>query len=286
MRALFSFLWRYYPFFLFVVLEVVAMRMVLAGAYQSSVSSALYQNVGGRYYTMVDEVQQYFALQEDNQRLAAENARLKNTLADYKAATQPSQFVSADSLYLYADSTLPPLSDSMQHFEYTTAKIINNQIQRTRNYLMIDKGSADGVEKNMGVVSEQGLVGIVADVSEHFSTALSLLNTDAHFSVLVMPSGELCSLHWDAEQQQYAYLLHLEPSADIAVGDTVISSGYSHIFPRGIMAGTVYNIEHTQSHFEVQIRLSVDFSRLHWVNIIRNPYYHEISDLEERSMTP
>ncbi len=291
MRSLFRFLWKYYPFFLFILLELIALQMVFSGGYQSTVSSTLYHAVGGAVNAHIDKIRRYFYLEYDNALLVEDNNRLK---AEVQALHMRMQgqlpFMSIDSLLSQSDSllashdSLPDKYQKQPSFEFLPALVIHNETLYTRNYLMLNKGSAEGVKKNMGVINAQGIVGIVSDVSEHFSTVLSVLNTDANFSVLVQPYGELCSLHWNAEDAEYAQLLHLERSAQLAIGDTVISSGFSYIFPKGIMIGQLSKIETNVSDFKVQLRLSVDFTRVHQVHIIRNTYYEELQELKERSI--
>ncbi len=309
MRSLFRFLWRYYPFFLFVLLEFVALRMVLAGGYQSTVSSTLYHVVGGVLHERVDKIRSYFYLEHDNELLLADNNRLKKQIQDLNIQMQGNtSFMPLDSLFskpdlsvdvdsvvnsdslLVNENSLLVNADSLTtnqdyaSFEFIPALVIHNQTLHARNYLMLNKGSAEGIKKNMGVINAQGVVGIVSDVSEHFATVLSVLNVNANFSALVQPYGELCSLHWDGESAEYAQLLHVERSAELAVGDTVISSGFSYVFPKGMMMGYVSKIQESPNDFQVQLKLSVDFSRVHQVHVIRNPYYDELQQLRERSI--
>ncbi len=287
MQALFRFLWRYYPFFLFVLLEIVALRIVVSGGYQSSVFSTLYHTAAGTVYEQIAQIKSYFYLEHDNAVLLEENNRLKEEVQSLKSYMQSSgTFMPMDSMLVeIADSSfVSENKNTRAYFEFMPAQVIHNEITHLRNYLMLNKGSADGVTKNMGVVNAHGLVGVISDVSEHFCTVLPVLNTNVSFSVLVQPSGELCSMHWDGEDSRYAALLHLERSAQISVGDTVVSSGYSHIFPKNIMAGKVSAFEKKPDDFKVQLELSVDFSRLHHVHIVRNPYYYELQVLKKRSV--
>lgn len=287
MFALFRFLWRYYPFFLFLILEIVALSMVVVAPYQQTVAYALFSGWSGAYFQKRQEVGAYFYLRKDNEALQVENTMLKTEIGRLQLMQQTSaHFLSADSLlmYKYVDS-LEIVDSSRKHFEYMACQLVSNQTHKARNYLMINKGKADGIRPKMGVVNTHGVVGIVSKVSTHFSTLISLLNTDLQFSALVEPSGELCSLHWEAEDVQTAKLLHLEPSAQIAVGDTVITSGYSHIFPKGISLGVVSDIQNTNSEFNVWVKLSVDFSRIHHVNVLSNPYEQELRDLESKEVS-
>ncbi len=292
MHSLFRFLWKYYPFFLFVLLELIALQMVFSGGYQSTASSALYHVVGGAVHTRIDKVKSYFYLERDNALLMEDNNRLKAQVQALRTQMQNnSPFMLVDSLQTSESDSLLASVDSLSQtpqqpasFEFLPALVIHNETLHTRNYLMLNKGSADGVKENMGVINAQGLVGIVSDVSEHFSTVLSVLNTDANFSALVQPYGELCSLHWNAQDTEHAQLLHLERSAQLAIGDTVISSGFSYIFPRGIMIGYLSKIESNSNDFQVRPKLSVDFSRVHQVHIVRNIYYEELQALKERSV--
>ena len=230
MKSLFRYLLRNYAFVLFVLLETIALAMVFN---YNSFQKAKYLNsanqVSGTIYYMFNAVTSYFRLASDNRELAEENARLRTLLGYYQ--NQPPDSLSLNEPGVQTDST----------FRITTARVINNSVNRAFNYITLDRGKLHGIKPDQGIISSSGIVGVVGEVSDSYAMGLSVLNGRWSVSAKLRNSGYYGSLHWDGNDYKYAVLSEIPLHVDIAIGDTVETSGYSAVFPEGILIGTIYN---------------------------------------------
>jgi rod shape-determining protein MreC len=218
-------------------------------------------------------VVQYFELKKANEELAHENARLKNQL-------QRNPFL--------APATSPTLKfDTIvtRQYRYKPARVINNSVNKHFNYLTLDKGSGDDIQPDMGVISSRGLVGIVLNTSENYSTVISLLNTRIQISASLQESGFFGSLAWEGTSYRHAILSGIPAHASPSVGDAVVTSGYSSIFPEDILIGTIdkINIDQGEGFYEITVLLSVDFKKLQYVQIVEKTSSEEQRKLEKQS---
>jgi rod shape-determining protein MreC len=238
-----------------------------------------------------NSVSEYFSLKEVNQRLAAENARLHELMIQGESANPDSPLMK-DSLALEAlaeDSifVLPQIrssSDSlrMRQFAFIPAKVVDNTVHRAKNYVTINKGRLDGIEPDMGVISPDGVVGKVKDVSDHFSVITSVLHTDMYVSALVKRSNTLGSIVWEGIEPRTAGLENIPIHINIINGDTIVTSGYSGIYPPNTMVGTVAEVrpEEDAAFYDIDINLSNDFYRLSYVYVVKNLLRQEQDSLE------
>lgn len=182
---------------------------------------------------------------------------------------------------LAADSL--PLPDSIAiGYEYHFAHVINNSVSKPNNYITLDKGSLNGVEPEMGVVDQNGVVGIVSTVSSHAARVISLLNPNMRLSCKVKNTDYFGSLVWDGVSPYYAILEEMPRHVQFQKGDTIITSGYSAIFPEGLIVGTIENSIKTSgsNFFSLKIKLSTDFTRLSTVRVIRSKIANELKEIE------
>ncbi|NOR87821.1 MAG: rod shape-determining protein MreC [Bacteroidales bacterium] len=283
MLNLLNFLWKNYAFFLFLLLESIALSMVVSSGHQGAVFAYTSNQMGGQAFSSWKSITHYFSLAEANEQLSAENIRLHHNLAQSYLDRNTSVF---DSISMKNDSleTEETMDTLVQSFDYISAKVISNSIHKQKNYLMLNKGSKQGVQVNMGVLGPNGCVGIVYSVSNDFSTVISLLNTDTRISAKLLSNNELGSLIWNGNNPNLAQLSSIETYIPIHVGDTLISSGFSHIFPEGILLGTIkdYHKVAGENTYQITIKLSTRFSNLQYVSIIRNRFYEEQKLLEEQ----
>jgi rod shape-determining protein MreC len=170
-------------------------------------------------------------------------------------------------------------------YEVTMAKVINNSVMYLSNYITIDKGHADGIVSDMGVASEDGVVGIVSTVSSHYSVVIPLLNPKFRLSCKVLGSSYFGSMSWDGRSTRYAKLDELPRHVEFMEGDTVVTSGFSAIFPEGIMVGKVASFERQRddNFYSLTVKLSTDFHRLNTVMVIRNYHQNEQIQLEQEA---
>lgn len=204
----------------------------------------------------------YFGLKTENQRLAWENAQLRNQL----------------SRYTKTDSLPDP-----QTADYIVARVVNNSFTKRDNYITIDKGSKQGIRADMALINDQGIVGYVLDCSDNYSVAISVLNTtDFRTSGKIKGSDFTGSIMWDGLDYRKVYFDEIPKYADMNLGDTVVTTDYSNIFPSERPIGTIINFELINgTFFKAQVKLFTDFSRLKYVYAVELKSQAERATLEE-----
>ena len=238
------------------------------------------QEVTGHIYSVTNRFSSYLYLKNTNADLLQRIALLETENYAYRRSFAN---LLNDSEPFYAgiiDSTI---------YNFTPAQVVKNSISLQENYLMLDKGSNDGIQPNMGVLSANGIVGVIVNTSSHFSVAISLLNTK------YKPNGKIKRdsydyfgpLVWDGKDVQYTFLTELPRHVVFAIGDTVVTSGYSAIFPQGIPIGSI--VEDAQrlqddNYASIRIRLFTDFNKLNHVLIVSNRFQNEEQELEEQTL--
>jgi rod shape-determining protein MreC len=212
------------------------------------------------------------SLKTANKILAEENAQLLNR--------QKSSFIKTDNKLFVVNDTL-----YQQEYTYVTAKVISNSVNRINNYLTLNKGSRLGIKKNMGVISSQGIVGIVKDVSENFCTVYSVLHSKSKISAKLKKGNNVGTILWNGNDYRIVTMKDVPTHVKIRIGDTVISSGYSLMFPEGIPIGSVYSydINKGKDFYEIKVRLYNDLNNISYVYIVKNLMKEELTDLEKRS---
>lgn len=269
MQNLLRFLLKYHFTLLFVLLEALAILLLLQNNnYQNTRFVELARNVQGTFYEQSMRVEQYLRLRQKNQQLVEENERLRNYIATNLRAE-------GDTFRRRVDTSFD------RQYSYLSARAINNSVNKQHNFITLDKGEEDGVAPEMGVISGQGVVGVIRGVSDHFSTAISLLNSELRVSAKLSGTGYFGPLNWTGRDYRYATLADIPLHARLSRGDTVITSGYSAIFPEGISIGLVDSYEEKGGRFyEVDVELSTNFKRLSNVYIVKNMLSEEQKQLE------
>ena len=278
MRNLLNFLVKYNYWFLFILLEVASFVLLFRfNRYQQSVFFTSANAVAGKLYEVTGSIAAYFHLKETNEDLLDHNIRLEQRVAQLERALLDAR--SDTTLYHSLDS-VPAGSRYSLH----KARVIKNSLNRLDNYLTLDKGSADSIRPEMGVVSANGVVGIVYKTTPHYALVISLLNSKSSLSCKIQGSDYFGYLKWEGGDSQYAYLRDLPRHAEFSVGDTVVTSGYSAVFPPGLLVG--YIDEMTDSHdglsYLLKIRLATDFGRVSDVRVIANHNLPELKQLNEQ----
>ena len=278
MRNLLNFLVKYNYWFLFILLEVASFVLLFRlNRYQQSVFFTSANAVAGKLYEVTGSIAAYFHLKETNEDLLDHNIRLEQRVAQLERALLDAR--SDTTLYHSLDSV--PRDHSYSLYK---ARIIKNSLNRLDNYLTLDKGSADSIRPEMGVVSANGVVGIVYKTTPHYALVISLLNSKSSLSCKIQGSDYFGYLKWEGGDSQYAYLRDLPRHAEFSVGDTVVTSGYSAVFPPGLLVG--YIDEMSDSHdglsYLLKIRLATDFGRVSDVRVIANHNLPELKQLNEQ----
>lgn len=273
MRSLLRFLLKNYAFLLFLFLEVVSLVLVFNyNSFQRSQFLNSSNFVSANLYNTVSSVLQYFELSKVNQQLAEENARLRELLSGNEV------WVGFES-----DSTLQNRAQNDSVFKYTPAKIINNSVNKQQNYITINKGRKHGIKPDQGLLSPFGIVGVITSVSESYSTGLSLLNPRWSVSAMLKGSGYYGSLVWNGKDYRMADLLEIPFHVDLAIGDTIVTSGFSSIFPEGLLVGTIESFTQPvgENYYAIKVILSADFKSVRYVQVIENRKKEEREELED-----
>lgn len=275
MRKLFDILKKYdYVVVFLLLIGIALLLMARTTYYQSARITAAVGSVTGSWYKGIDGVSGYFGLKRENDRLAAENARLRAQVAESYINYTDSIFEVNDTVY-------------RQRYSYTETRVIKNSWTAQNNYIIIGKGSDNGIERDMAVISPQGIVGTVISTSAHFSIVLPVLHPDSRNSVKVLRTGTGGSLVWDGKDYRYAQVIDLPTTHQLNPSDTIVTSGLAGDFPEGIPVGYVESTETVKGtgFYKVHIRLATDFNRLDHVYVINNHFRKEQQQLSENIPT-
>ena len=228
MRNLLNFLIKYNYWFVFLLLEIASLVMLFRfNNYQQSVYFTSANAISGKVYEISGGIMSYFYLKSANETLLERNTILERQLTFLRNALKDRN---VDSLEI---NRLAELSSNQ--YKTIPAHVINNSLNLVNNYLTLDKGKSDGILPEMGVIGEEGVVGIVYMASEHYSVVISVLNSKSNISCKITNSDYFGYLKWEHGDSRYAYLKDLPRHAEFNLGDTIITSGYSTVFPEGVM---------------------------------------------------
>lgn len=276
MHNLTEFLAKHNHWFVFLVLEVVSMVLLFRyNSYQGSVWFSSANAVTGKVYEWDSAVESYFSLSSVNSQLTQRNVLLEQqvrALNDSIAHLTHSQETAVERL-----ARMTPF----QGCKLLPAQVVTNTVNRYNNLITLDKGAADGVKRDMGVVCGMGVVGIVYLVSEHYSIVIPVLNGHSNISCTIQGRGYLGYLRWRGGSSQLAYLEDVPRHAHFKLGDYVVTSGYSSVFPSGVMVGKVLHVFNSADglSYRVQVKLSTDFARLRDVCLVDDSALQERIDL-------
>ena len=269
MRNLLNFLVRYNFVFIFLILEGITVSfLVTANDYHNTRFVNKMKGLTHGINLRMSNTRNFLNLSEINQQLAAENIALRNRIERMSGKDDMLFFSVSDSIY-------------KQQYQFTTAEIVENSVNRQKNFFTINKGKREGLEVDMAVTSGDGVAGVIVGCSENYSVAMSLLNIDFRLSSRIKSNGYFGSLNWDGRIYSHAVLSEIPQHVTINVGDTIETTGYSAIFPEGIMVGIVSDFEKTGGDFyKIRVALVTDFKKLHFVNVIGNMKKEEQMELE------
>ncbi|CAN5229339.1 rod shape-determining protein MreC [soil metagenome] len=273
MRNLLSFFIRYNSFFIFFALEVICLASVFRLNYYHKVTFVNAANdLSGSIYSSYSNFTDYLSLADVNDSLSRENALLRSQLQGSYWNTEVKKDVACDV-------------NMVQAYQYFDAKIISNSTNSISNYLVINKGRKHGVRENMGVVVSNGVVGIVMDVSENFATIMSVLHKDSKISVKIKSFNNYTgSLIWLGGDSRYAIVKQIPKHVKFAVGDSVVTSGYSSIFPENILVGSIesFEIPSGSNFYDISIKLAADLETIEYVYVINYLYSKEQGELQQK----
>lgn len=263
MRNLLEFLAKYNHWFVFLILEVVSMVLLFQyNSYQGSAWFSSANAVTGKLYEWDANVETFFSLTKVNQELTQRNAYLEQ---EVQKLSDSLVSVTKDSSIYHRDQFA-----LLRNYRLIPAMVVANSVDKPGNLMTIDKGSADGIHKDMGVISGTGVVGIVYLVAEHYAIVIPVLNTKSNISCMIQNRGYFGYLRWKGGVSDLAYLEEVPRHAHFKLGDYVVTSGYSAVFPPGVRVGRILHVFNSADglSYRVQLRLSTDFARLRDVCVI------------------
>lgn len=280
MRKLLEFLVRKKHWFLFILLEFVSLTLIYRNnAYQRNIILSSANLITGHIASVSGFVTSYLNLREINRELLERNGQLEMEVLELQDLLEMMQ---ADTVLFSGFA-----SDSTEKFPYrfVTAGVVNNSVTHLSNYITLNKGRKDGIEPDMGVVSERGVVGVVSNVSDHFSVVIPLLNPKFKLSCKVLGNSYFGTLSWNGRNARFANLDELPRHVEFKRGDTIVTSGYSAIFPAGIVVGKVVDFEkqHDDNFYSLEVELATDFQALNYVRIIKNYLQAEQKNTEQEA---
>ena len=267
MRNLLAFIARYQFTFFFLIYLVISFILIYNNNYyQRTKVVSTTSGITGRFNEIYGNMTDFFELRRSNEQLAAENARLRAIL-NLRTRTFPDSILRLEN----------GLSLKM-----INAKIINNSTQFRNNYFMLDKGYLAGIKKDMGVVTMNGVLGIIIDVSANYSTGISILHKDSRISARIKKNDQLVNISWDGINYRLGDISHIPTHVNLIPGDTITTSGNSQIFPEGIIIGFVEYVDEEMDNMfkKGKIRFSEDYNRAMYVYVVENTRRDEINRLK------
>ncbi len=276
MRNLLEFLTKYYHWLLFIILEVASGVLLFQyNSYQNSVWVTSANAVTGRLYQWDASVRQFFSLTRTNEELTMRNFYLERQVTQLRR--------------LYAEQTQDTTVLQRQEQQFLSryhvipAKVISNSVDKKNNIITLDRGRADGVEQDMGVACGNGIVGVVYMATDHFSVVLPVLNVYSRVSCAIRGTGYFGYLKWDGRDPAVAYVEDVPRHARFKRGDWVETSGFSSIFPQGVLIGKIKDVYNSSDglSYRLKVVLSTDFACLRDVCVISDRTFAERMNLEK-----
>jgi rod shape-determining protein MreC len=300
MWRIIRFLGRFGNFLLFLFLELIALAVIVTvNKPQHEISQSLLLEVSGSLAETQQTVYGYFNLVSENEKLKSRDAELESRILLLQdSLNEVFNRVPKSLAYMVIEDSIARDSCALQEFErielpdslmpvsryhFIPAVAINNSVNLNYNYITLNKGSKHGITLDMGVISPEGIAGQVVEVSAHYSLALSVLNKKFRTGAKLLRNSNVGTMRWEGEDASYAWLDFIPQTSLIKEGDTVVSSGYSTVFPGNYMIGTVekYNTDSQDGFFQIKVKLSTNFRGLHNVYFVQHSHRAEIDSLEQ-----
>ncbi|WP_299777266.1 rod shape-determining protein MreC [uncultured Formosa sp.] len=267
MQQILNFIIRNKNFLLYLLLMALAMFFTAqTHSYHKSkfINSANF--LSGSIYTHLNNVDQYLDLKTQNDNLSEENSRLRNLLQNYQLSVKEN----------YIDTT-----SFKGSYLFRPVRVIKNSYSASTNILTINKGRNDSIQEDFGLITSKGILGIVDHTSNNYATVISILNTKSKISAQLKKTNHFGTLTWDGKSPKSVQLVDIPKIAPIKIGDTIITSGRSVIFPKGIQIGTIesYKLDDAENNFEINVKLFNDMTNIEHAYIIEHLDAPEINNL-------
>jgi rod shape-determining protein MreC len=270
MRNLLIFISKYNAFFLFIIFEVASLILLFNyNSFQKASYITSSNDVTGAINTKVSEVSAYLSLGRVNDSLARENALLRNQLKSSFYIDTLAKRTVADTIY-------------NQQYTYIPAKVISNSTNKHNNYITINRGSKDGIAKDMGVICSSGVVGLVVKTTEHFANIQSVLNGNARISAMLADTKEIGTFTWTSSLDPHqGLLMDVSNNVKPKLGERVVTSGQS-LYPTGIPIGKISDLHAKEGglFLNMYLELAVDYSKLEYVYVVINKLAKEQAEVE------
>lgn len=279
MKNLINFFIQYSVVFLFLFLEIISFTLIVKNQdYQKSVFLSSSNSMVSGMYEWSNSVVEFFKLRAANDNLSEENTALKNQIIKLQNKLSTLKPETEDSVHF----RIPPEME----YEFISAKVINSSTNKLLNYITLNKGAIDGITIDMGVISDEGVVGIVKTVSKRFSVVIPVLNPKIEISCKFKRNSYSGGLLWSGEDYRYSNLTDIARHVELALGDTIITSGLTSSFPEGIPVGTIedFKIKESDPYYKIKVKLAVNFRTLSHVKVINYLNFQEQKDLEKKSV--
>ena len=272
MRNLIDFILSHYHWFIFIALEAVSIVLLFNyNSYQGSVWVSSANSMAGLVYEGEAKIQSFFSLTRLNEQLSRRNVYLEQQVKELSAALERDGM---DSTTLSALSNPTP-------YKLIPAQVVSNTVHKKDNLMTINKGEADGVRKDMGVVSGHGVVGIVYMAGRHYSVVIPALSSQSSISCKIERRGYFGYLHWDGGYSNLAYVDDIPRHARFKLYERVVTSGYSSVFPEGVAVGKILHVYNSSDgvSYRLQVQLYTDFANLRDVYVVDNSAMREQLDV-------
>ncbi|NLN33144.1 MAG: rod shape-determining protein MreC [Flavobacteriaceae bacterium] len=265
-------------FIFYVLLSLLAFLFIFRQkVYHKSVLDKTSTQLSGYMDERISGVTQFINLKDDNRLLQRENSELRKELEKLKGEISETDQISEPITNL----------EFHQTYRFVPVEIINNSVMKSHNMLTINKGSRQGIEKGMGVISGNGVIGYVYKTSENYSRVMSTLNLNTKITAQIKRNNFFGTLIWDGKDPRYARLQEIPKYIEVEKGDTIETDGKSGVIPGGIMLGTVVNseIDDVTGELDILVRLKEDFARLRYAQVVVNLEIKEIKQVEKIDST-
>ncbi|MDR1723125.1 MAG: rod shape-determining protein MreC [Tannerella sp.] len=289
MRKLLEFIVAQRHWILFLFFEIISFVLIYRNnAYQRNMILSSANVVAGGVSSVSNSIFSYLYLKGENRRLIKHVGELEMEVIRLRELLDANMKDTVSIRKVFVNDTISTDSIPLQNYpyRYIPAGVVRNTTNYLSNYITINKGFEDGIRSDMGVVSPDGVVGIVMTVGSHYSVVISLLNVKLKISCKIKNTNYFGALSWKGGDVKYAYLEELPSHSTFEVGDTIVTSGYSAVFPRGVMVGIVesYNKQNDDNFYSLKVRLLSDFQSLGDLFVIENPLQKEQKDIEKEAV--
>ncbi|MDL2309344.1 rod shape-determining protein MreC [Bacteroidales bacterium OttesenSCG-928-B11] len=274
MNRLTAFLKKYFHVIVFILLQLFCLILIYNNLnYPRFVMARVTKHITYPFNKFWNGFTSHFALRSENENLISQNMELMRE-------EERNFLMIEDSLYIHEEQFGE--QKKIRIYDYTSSHVVYNSTNKTHNYLIIDKGSDEGISIDMAVFSAQGIVGVVSDVSKNFSTVMSMLHPDTRVSAKLMPSDQIGTVIWPGANMEIVNLLDIPQHIVVNTGDSVFTSGFSNVYPKNILIGTVVSVEENQknSFLDIELKLATNFNHINSVYTVKNLYKNEIDSLK------